>query len=460
MSDNADSKSQNHTEIRQAVSDANPLHGAIQAALQPQQEEKSGTNAGRSLSGPIILLCLIIACFHPWTKQFIEDTVSITPLLLLVLIFVYVVNPIVEFILNQIRRLPGAKFFSYTKSLIITYVLILLSVLGSIAAITPKLIEEVKVLADNFPIIAQRATVIVADIRQNHFEALPADVQERISSAIAQLSTMAGSLIQSSIQYAGAFSSTIMWVATAAIMVPFISYYMLSDGKDLVKFWVELVPGRQRPGLMRILLQVHEAMKSFIKGQAILCAAVGAVTTLLVALVMPKYCVALGLIAGITEAIPIIGPILGALPAVLLALAVPETGGITLALIVAGIYILIQQLENNLLVPKIMGDSLGLHPLSLMLGMMVFANVFGFWGVVLASPIVATVKVIVIHCCNPELEMELMRSSGLLKEYGIETEQNSDTECADSSTEKPAAKDESENSGDKDKQDPKAGKHE
>ena len=55
-----------------------------------------------------------------------------------------------------------------------------------------------------------------------------------------------------------------------------------------------------------------------------------------------------------------------------------------------------------------MGDSLGLHPLSLMIGMMVFANVFGFWGVVLASPIVAAVRILVIHYCSPELEAQLL----------------------------------------------------
>ena len=56
-----------------------------------------------------------------------------------------------------------------------------------------------------------------------------------------------------------------------------------------------------------------------------------------------------------------------------------------------------------------MGDSLGLHPLSLMIGMMVFANVFGFWGVVLASPIVAAVKILVIHYCTPDLEAKLLK---------------------------------------------------
>jgi len=365
-------------------------------------------NSIKGLGTILLALSLIIACFHPWTKQAIEETLSITPLLLLVLIFVYVVNPIVEFLMVQIRKIPGAQYFSYTKSLVVTYVLLLVLALSVLALAAPQLFGEIKSLAENFPTITQKAIAILDHFRQTHLAVLPSSVQSNITELVNQAGSLAGQLINRGLQYASAFSSAIVWVATAIVMVPFISFYMLSEGQELVDFWVNLLPIRRRQPAKNILLQLHYSMKSFIKGQALLCCAVGGLTTLLMALVMPKYCIALGIIAGITEAIPIIGPILGALPAVLLALALPDTGGITLALIVAAVYILIQQAENNFLVPQIMGDSLGLHPLSLMIGMMVFANVFGFWGVVLASPIVAAVRILVIHYCNPELEAKLL----------------------------------------------------
>lgn len=373
--------------------------------------EQTGRRLVSSIKGvgtALLALSLIIACFHPWTKQAIEETLSITPLLLLVLIFVYVVNPIVEFLMVQIRKIPGAQYFSYTKSLIVTYVLLLVLALGLFALTAPQLFGEIKNLAENFPTITQKAVTILTNFRQSHLGVLPSSVQANITDLVNQAGSLAGQLINSGLQYAGAFSSAVIWVATAIVMVPFISFYMLSDGQKLVDFWINLLPIRKRKPAQDILLQLHSAMQSFIKGQVLLCCAVGGLTTLLMALVMPKYCIALGIIAGITEAIPIVGPILGAVPAVFLALALPDTGGITLALIVVAIYTLIQQAENNFLVPKIMGDSLGLHPLSLMIGMMVFANVFGFWGVVLASPIVAAVRILVIHYCSPELEAQLL----------------------------------------------------
>ncbi|MGM9992406.1 MAG: AI-2E family transporter [Candidatus Bruticola sp.] len=388
------------------------------ALLISEQTARRLVKGVNSLGNMLLILSLVIACFHPWTKQAVEEALSITPLLLLVLIFIYVVNPLVEFLMAQIRKLPGAKLFSYTKSLIVTYIILLTALMSFLAVITPSLFSEIKNLAESFPTITKKSIAILIEFRHHHLEALPVNLQNQIMGLINQIGSVASDLINSGIQYAGAFSSAIIWVATAAVMVPFISFYIMSEGQELTDFWIELLPPKNRQATKNILIQMHTAMKSFIKGQVLLCFAVGSLTTLLMSLVMPKYCIALGIIAGITEAIPIIGPILGALPAIFLALALPNTGGVTLAVIVAAIYILIQQAENNLLVPKIMGDSLGLHPLSLMIGMMVFGNVFGFWGIVLSSPIIAAVKILVIHYCNPALETKMLQQ--------IQKQQNSE----------------------------------
>ncbi len=359
--------------------------------------------AVRYVGGVLLALVLVLASFHPWTQKVVGDVMAVLPLLLLVLIFVYVINPLVEFILHQVRKLPGSHYFSYTKSLIVTYLLILALIIALVAIIAPRLVEEVQILSDNFPYITQKAIGVIDRVRHQYFESLHLEVQERITHALEQMTSLAGTFVGGALQYAGTISSAVVWIAVALVMVPFISFYILSDGPRLFKFWLDLLPPARRPGARVVVSQIHQAMQSFIKGQAILCLVVGAMTTVLLAFVMPKYCIVLGLIAGITEAIPIVGPILGAIPAVILALAIPEEGGLTLALVVVVIYVFIQQIENNFLVPKIMGDTLGLHPLSLMLGMMIFSNIFGFWGTVLASPIVATVKIIVLHFLKPQL---------------------------------------------------------
>lgn len=350
----------------------------------------------RYLAAMLGLLIAAVVSFHPWVVAMVERALQVLPLLLLVLIFVYVVNPMVEFVLRQVRKVRQLERFSYEKSLVFTY-LLLLAVVGSVLAVLlPKLAHEVHTLAVNLPSFAVKIQDVLEVYRDRYFEALPENVQQQVTKGVGEIGATASRLIQSGLVYVGAFSQALFWTLGALIFVPLIGFYMLKDGDEMMGFLVGLAPEEHQPHYRRILGQIHVAMQNFLKGQVILCLVIGVITTVAMAFVLPQYCIALGLVAGITEAIPVIGPFLGAIPSVIIAFAIPG-GGPGLALLVIGLYAVIQQLENVVLVPRVMGESLGLHPLSLILGMMVFGNIFGFWGVVLAAPIVATVKILVLH---------------------------------------------------------------
>ncbi len=351
----------------------------------------------RYLNGLLLLLTVAVISFHPWVVGMVEKALRILPLLLLVLIFVYSVNPLVEFVLRQVRRIPQMERFSHSRSLVATYLLLLLVVGTLLAILIPKLSRELQTLAQNLPSFAQKLQDTMFQYRDRYFEALPAPVKDQVSRSVGEIGSMVSQLIQGGLHYLGAFSQTVAWVLGAMVFVPLIGFYCLKDGRDILDSAVRFAPAQRRPHARRILVQVHGAMQSFLKGQLVLCLIIGTVTTAAMAVVLPQYCIALGLVAGITEAIPVVGPFLGAIPAVIIAFALPEHGGLGLAVLVIVIYLVIQQLENVILVPRVMGQSLGLHPLSLVLGMMVFGNIFGFWGVVLAAPLVATVKILVLH---------------------------------------------------------------
>lgn len=374
----------------------------------PSQEKTSDTlnrllASTGYLNGLLLLLIVAVVSFHPWVVAMVEKALDITPLLLLVLIFVYVMNPMVEFVLRQMRRVRQFERFSYDRSLVVTY-LLLLVILGVILALlVPKLARELQTLAENLPGFAQRFQAALAQYRDRYFEALPLPVKDQVSKGVGEIGSAASSLIQGGLKYAGAFSQTVLWALGALILVPLIGFYILKDGSRMLDFLVGFAPVHQQGRSRRILLQIHDAMQNFVKGQSILCLVIGVVTMVAMAFVLPQYSIALGLVAGITEAIPVVGPFLGAIPAVIIAFALPEQGGPGLAAIVIVIYLGIQQLENVVLVPRVMGESLGLHPLSLILGMMVFGNIFGFWGVVLSAPLVATVKILVMHLRGEEV---------------------------------------------------------
>lgn len=358
----------------------------------------------RALNGLVLILVVAVISFHPWVMDLADKALAIMPLLLLVLVFVYVVNPLVAFVHSQLRRLPGAARISYQRSLILTYLMLIIAAALVVAALAPRLVDELQGLAEQMPVVAQALQTKLGEYRHSYFEALPVNVQNKIAGSVGQLGNMAGQLIKGGIQYAGTISSAVMRGIGAMVLVPLVAYYFLADGSDIMEYGLRLVPVRRRSALRILLGKMHLVMQSFLKGQALLCCIIGTVTTLAMALVMPDYCIALGLVAGITEAIPVVGPILGAIPAVIIALALPEHGGLGLALVVIAIYTVIQQLENTVLVPRVMGQSLGLHPLSLMLGMIVLGNMFGFWGVVLAAPMVASIKLLLLtRLGGPEL---------------------------------------------------------
>lgn len=341
--------------------------------------------------GLLSVLVLTIISFHPWFRAGVERVIDILPLLVLTLIFVYVALPVVGATQRLLARHVKGHV-SEERALFMTYIILLGVVAIGLALVVPKLWLEAQALADNLPAYSKVAREKVMEYRDRIEVLLPQAAYQRLTEMMGTAGTYAGSVMQRGLTYVGAFSSTLVWAISAVVVVPMLGYYFLKDADGIIDFQLRLLSPRSRKRVRAILYGMHEAMQNYVRGQAILCGAIGAVTTITMLLILPQFAIGLGIVAGITEAIPMVGPILGAVPAVIIALA---SKGWVSAVIVTVAYICIQQLESVALVPRVMGEKLGLHPLSLLIGMMFFGNLFGFWGVLLASPLVAAVKVLV-----------------------------------------------------------------
>lgn len=376
---------------------------AAAASTDPMAELASSMSAVRSR---VTLLILAILSFHPWFRAGVERVIDLLPLLVLVLIFVYVALPVVASTQRLLSRHAQGQV-SEERALLMTYVILLGVIAIALALVVPKLVLEAQILADDLPSYSQAAREKILEYRGRLEVLLPPAMHERISDVLRNAGTYAGTALQRGLSYVGVFSQTLVWVLSALVVVPMLGYYFLKDADGIIEFQLRLLDPRSRPRMRAILFGMHEAMQNYVRGQAILCGAIGGVTTIAMLLVLPQFAIGLGIVAGITEAIPVVGPIIGAVPAVIIALASKGWGS---ALIVTLIYIGIQQLESVALVPRVMGESLGLHPLSLLLGMMLFGNLLGFWGVLLASPLVAAVKVLVTelleHPADPPVAVE------------------------------------------------------
>ncbi|HJV32285.1 MAG TPA: AI-2E family transporter, partial [Bacillales bacterium] len=146
------------------------------------------------------------------------------------------------------------------------------------------------------------------------------------------------------------------------------------------------------PGI-KFLKDVDESLGSYIRGQFLVCTIIGGIAALLFWIFDLKYPLILGLIIGATNVIPYFGPIIGAVPAIIIAITM--SGKLVIITIV--IIFLLQFLEGNILSPYIVGKSLHMHPLMIMLALTAGGEMGGIMGLILAVPILAVLKVAVIH---------------------------------------------------------------
>lgn len=258
--------------------------------------------------------------------------------------------------------------FKVPKALSIglTYIIIIAAVSLFVTIITKPLIEESNNLITTFPVYANQL-----------FDALNIDK----------------SVLQSEI---GSFSKNIFSITLTLfdnlltiIFLLVVTFYLLLERDDLVKRISALFLKREEKA-GKLIVQIEQKLGAWLRGQLFLSVIIGLVSYIGLMILNIPYALPLALLAGIFEIIPVIGPIISAIPAVLIALTVSPI----LGLIVAGMYFVIQQLENHLIVPQVMRRAVGLNPLVVILAIAIGGRILGFAGALLAVPLAVVIQII------------------------------------------------------------------
>jgi len=185
-------------------------------------------------------------------------------------------------------------------------------------------------------------------------------------------------------------AETVAWM----LFIVVISFYLLAGSRRLSGPISDAVPAGYADDAQRLLGALRPIWNAFMRGQIILAIVMGLANGLAMGALGVRYAVVLGLLGGLLEFIPIVGPFILGATAVAIALFQPSNwmglSPIVYALVVLGVAILLQQLENNFLVPRILGDSLNLSPVVIMVGAVIGADLAGVAGLLLAAPILAT----------------------------------------------------------------------
>ena len=314
------------------------------------------------------------------------------------LLVVYLLDPIVERLARihvAGRRVPRA-------------ILILLVYLVAIALVAELVFLLIRPLLEQVQAFTQDAPGYVDTLNQRLGELftwwdrldLPADIKEAVDKALQDVIANIGSLAPSIVR--PIFSSFVGLVGSVFgyLIIPVWAFWILKDRPAIVRRFDHAVPVAWRADTWAVLGIVRRVFGSWIRGQIILGFVVGIGTFIgLLALgawvdpVFSRYAVLLAVIAGVLELLPVIGPIISAVPAVLLG----ATAGIPGIIAALALYFAVQQIENTILVPKIQGDATNLHPAVVIFSLILGGAVAGLLGAILALPVAATLRSLYVY---------------------------------------------------------------
>ena len=318
---------------------------------------------------------------------------SATPIYIPILIAVagaFLLHPLV-------LRLTSFGFWpspnGYGKGVaIIVSILIATALIVLLAGVIVKpIIKEVVHLSENIPVILQSLQQVLLALAQNIND-------NRLYSQ--ELQGMIKDVLQNSMTIGLNFVKKMATVSIEIfsgivdfIVIPVLIFFLLKDHRLLADHVLSLVDERYREKMRRLLAEVAYAIGGYLQGQVLVCVFVGILVFGGLLFLKIPYPFVLACLAGITEAIPIIGPILAAIPAILLGLTVSPMVALKTALF----YFFVQQLENHIIVPKIMGESIHLHPVIVITGLLLAGELYGVGGMILALPVIATVRILIKH---------------------------------------------------------------
>ncbi len=246
-----------------------------------------------------------------------------------------------------------------------------------VVTFVPVVAEQVRQLAANLPDIYRRSVEFLRSTGSPQ-------VAGMLENALHSLTQGLGEAAKGAFGRALGFARGVASVFGVLIL----TFYMAMDQRGLRRVIVELAPGPRRARVERLFDRVKQRLGLWLRGQVLLGVVIGALSYLGLVLLHVKFALVLALLAGVTELIPVIGPLIGAVPAILVA----ASDHALLGLWVAVLYVVIQQLENHLLVPRIMAEATGLNPVAIIVAILAAAKLAGIVGVLLAVPAAIIVK--------------------------------------------------------------------
>ncbi|HOV79526.1 MAG TPA: AI-2E family transporter [Bacillota bacterium] len=301
--------------------------------------------------------------------------------LFIAVILTYLLNPVV----NAIDKRGGG---SRVGAILLTYLALFFVLAGIFLYVMPRVIEQLNKLSENIPLYIGQAHGIIHSV-QTRYDSLgiPEGMKQVLDERMRWFEERALQIVRDAV---AALIGTAGYVFKI-ILAPVIAFYFLKDLDYIKEKSLSLVPEKMRGDVQGLLKDIDRVISSFLRGYFLIAALVGGMTAVVMAVLGVDFALMLGLFAGITELIPYFGPVIGAVPAVCLAVLKSKWLGAQVAIA----FFIIHQVEGNIISPKIYSNRVGLHPLVVIFSLLAGGELYGLTGMLLAVPVAAMVKVLV-----------------------------------------------------------------
>jgi predicted PurR-regulated permease PerM len=335
----------------------------------------------------IILLMLIVILFLVIVYIFRNVLLAALSPILWAVIFAYLLNPIVHKLMEfKISRL---------WSVVIIYISIFSIIVLFSFTITPRITKEAKSFIEILPVYTNKAFIFINRLYDRYILSMNNLPPEFIGVEVALKEYLQNFQVyiidlfrQITTKALNIFSNIV-----SIVLIPIYTFYFLKDTQFFRRKVLKSIPKGIRDQVINISRDIDNLLSRFIRGQLIIAMIVGVLSIIALVVLKVQFAFLIGTIAGVTNIIPYFGPIIGAIPAIIVALLDEPMKAIWV--IIA--FFIIQQTESAILSPKIVGESVGLHPVFVILVLLIGGELFGVIGLIFAIPIAASIKIILNH---------------------------------------------------------------
>lgn len=292
----------------------------------------------------------------------------------------YFLDPVAD----RLQRAGLSRVMATSAISVVALLLVVLLVLSVI----PTLIAQLTALVNAAPDIAQKLQAFLID-RFPQLSDETSTIRQTLAQLAATIQSRGGELANGLLSSALGVISAVVFL----VVVPVVAFYLLLDWDNMVARIDALIPRDHRATVRDLALQIDKVLAGFVRGQVSVCLILGSYYSIALMTAGLQFGLIVGAIAGAITFIPYVGALVGGVLAIGLALF--QFWGDWLSIgIVAGIFGVGQFLEGNILTPKLVGKSVGLHPVWLLFALSSFGSIFGFVGMLVAVPVAASIGVL------------------------------------------------------------------